>query len=193
MTEINKFAEINSLFQAELEFQNAFTERKWSFCFIGGLAVIRWGEIRMTQDIDLCLLCGFGNEEQYIKTLLSLYKSRIPDAHNFAQKNRVLLLYASNGVSVDISLSGLPLEEEMIKRATSFTFHPNCSLITCSAEDLIILKAFADRTRDWMDVESMIIRQEKKLNTNYIIDELSPLCEIKEMPEIIYKLSFQSL
>jgi hypothetical protein len=188
MTEINKFAEINPLFQAGLEFQNTFTERKWSFCFTGGLAVIHWGEIRMTQHIDLCLLSGFGNEEQYIKILLNLYKSRIPDAHNFAQKNRVVLLYASNGVSVDISLSGLPFEEEMIKRATSFTFHPNCSLITCSAEDLIILKAFADRTRDWMDVESVIIRQGEKLNTNYIIDRLSPLCELKEAPEIIDKL-----
>jgi hypothetical protein len=188
MAEVNKFEEINPLFQAGLEFQNTSTERKWSFCFIGGLAVIRWGEIRITQDIDLCLLCGFGNEEQYIKTLLGIYKSRIPDAYHFSLKNRVLLLYASNGVSVDISLSGLPFEEEMIKRATPFTFHPNCSLITCSAEDLIILKAFADRTRDWMDVESIIIRQGKKLDTSYIIDQLSPLCELKEKPEIINKL-----
>ncbi len=188
MNENKKFEKINPLFQAGLEFQNTFEERRWPFCFIGGLAVIRWGEIRMTQDIDLCLLCGFGNEEQYIKILLGLYKSRIPDAHNFALKNRVLLLYASNGVSVDISLSGLPFEEEMIKRATPFTFHPNCSLITCSAEDLIILKAFADRTRDWMDVESVILRQGGKLNTNYIIDQLFPLCELKEKPEIINKL-----
>jgi len=188
MNENKKFEKINPLFQAGLEFQNTFEELKWSFCFIGGLAVICWGEIRMTQDIDLCLLCGFGNEEQYIKTLLSLYKSRIPDAQIFALKNRVLLLYASNGVSVDISLSGLPFEKEMIKRATSFIFHPNCSLITCSAEDLIILKAFANRTRDWMDVESVIIRQGEKLNTNYIIDQLFPLCELKETPEIINKL-----
>lgn len=188
MNEYKKFEKINPLFQAGLEFQNAFEKRKWSFCFIGGLAVIRWGEIRITQDIDLCLLCGFGNEEQYIKTLISLYKSRVPDALIFSLENRVLLLYASNGVSVDISLSGLPFEEEMIKRATQFTFYPNCSLITCSAEDLIVLKAFADRTRDWMDVESVIIRQGKKLNTDYIIDQLFPLCEVKETPEIINKL-----
>ena len=186
---MNKISqEINPLFQAGLEFQTTFNNIGWPFCFIGGLAVIRWGEIRMTQDIDLCLLCGFGNEEKYINTLLKKYKSRIKDAHDFALKNRILLLYASNEVSVDISLSGLPFEEEMIRRATLFTFHPNCTLITCSSEDLIILKAFAARTQDWMDVEGIIKRQGKKLDTNYIIEQLSPLCELKGAPEILYKL-----
>lgn len=179
---------MNPLFEAGLEFQRFFGARKWMFCFIGGLAVIRWGEIRMTQDIDLCLLCGFGNEEKYINTLLENFKARIPEPRNFAFTNRVLLLYASNGVSVDISLSGLPFEEQMIKRSTPFSFYPDCSLITCSAEDLVIFKAFADRTRDWMDIESIVLRQGKKLDINYITEHLTPLCELKEAPEIIDKL-----
>lgn len=188
MNEANRLKKSNALFQAALEFQNTFEEHNWSFCYIGALAVIRWGEIRMTQDIDLCLLCGFGYEEQFIKPLLSKFKSRIPDAHQFALRRRVLLLYASNGVSVDISLSGLPFEEAMIKRATLFEFEKDCSLITCSAEDLLVLKAFADRPKDWMDVESVIVRQQKKLDTNFIIERLSPLCELKEQPEIVDKL-----
>ena len=74
---------INPLFQAGLEFQNTFQKLKWPFCFIGGLAVIRWGEIRMTQDIDLCLLCGFRNEENFIDLLLKKFKSRITDAKKY--------------------------------------------------------------------------------------------------------------
>ena len=186
MNKLNQ--ELNPLFQAGLEFQNTFNSLNWPFCFIGGLAVIRWGEIRMTQDIDLCLLCGFGNEKKFIDILLKKYKSRINDAHDFALKNRILLLYASNEVSVDIALSGLPFEAEMIKRSTSFTFFPNCALNTCSAEDLIILKAFADRTKDWLDVESIIKRQGNKLNTNYILKQLSPLCKLKGTPNILDKL-----
>lgn len=138
---------MNPLFQAALDIQQTMKDRKWPFCFIGGLAVIRWGEMRMTQDIDLCLLCGFGNEEKYIEELAEQYKSRIDDPLTFAVTNRVLLLYASNGVAVDISLSGLPFEDEMIRRATPFLFYPDCSLITCSAEDLIVLKAFAERSK----------------------------------------------
>ena len=188
MTADQRTAPINSLFKAGLELQETLEKRNWPFCFIGGIAVLRWGEIRMTQDIDLCLLCGFGNEEKYVKTLLKKFQSRITDADNFAYTNRVLLLYASNGVSIDISLSGLQFENQMIKRATAFSFHADCALITCSAEDLIILKSFANRTKDWMDVEGIILRQGKSLDTDYIIEQLAPMCEIKETPDIVNKL-----
>lgn len=179
---------MNGLFQAAKEIQQTLEAQKWPFCFIGGLAVIRWGEVRMTQDIDLCLMCGFGNEEAYAKQLLNQYKSRIDDPLTFALDNRVLLLFASNGVAMDISLSGLPFEEEMIRNATPFLFSSDCPLITCSAEDLIVLKAFADRPKDWGDVESIATRYMHKLNRDYIIDQLTPLCDLKESPEIITRL-----
>ncbi len=188
MTDSKRINPINSLFKAGLEFQENMAGKGWPFCFIGGMAVLRWGEIRMTQDIDLCLLCGFGNEENYIKILLKEFQSRITDAENFALSNRVLLLYASNGISIDISLSGLPFENQMIKRATPFSFLPNCSLTTCSAEDLIILKSFADRTKDWLDVEGIILKQGKNIDTDYILKQLTPLCEIKERPDITNKV-----
>ena len=179
---------MNPLFQAGLEFQQFIQEEGWPFCFIGGLAVIRWGKVRMTQDVDLSLLSGFGNEEVYVDALLSRFRSRISNAKDFALTNRVLLLLASNGVAVDISLAGLPFEQEMIERATSFSYSPDCSLITCSAEDLIILKAFAARTKDWTDIEGILIRQDPGLDFNYIIEQLTPLCELKEAPEIVEKL-----
>jgi len=179
---------LNPLFQAGLEFQKFFRNKKRPFCCIGGLAVIRWGEIRITQDIDLCLHCGFGNEEKTVSLLLDAFDARIDDPVEFAVKNRVVLLSASNGVSADISLSGLPFEETMIQRASPFNFHPKCSLITCSAEDLIILKAFADRNKDWSDVEGVISRYREKLDREYIIMNLAPLCELKESPEIMEHL-----
>ena len=179
---------MNSLFHAGLEIQNYIEAQKWRFCFIGGLAVLRWGELRMTQDIDLSLFSGFGYEESFIKKILSAFPSRISDALNFALSNRVLLLSASNHVPIDISLSGLPFEKEMINRATPFQFHPDCFLITCSAEDLIILKAFANRAIDWHDVEGIVIRQSGNLDNKYIIDQLIPLCEVKEMPDIVEKV-----
>ena len=188
MEKTNLVDKINPLFEAGLELQNTFQKLKWPFCFIGGLAVIRWGEIRLPQDIDLCLLCGFGNEEKYIDLLLKKFRSRITDAKKFALNKRVLLLYASNDVDVDISLSGLPFEKDMIEQATLFEFHNDCNLITCSAEDLVILKAFADRTKDWMDVEGVLLRQGKRLDSKYIIDRLTPLCELKESMEIVKKL-----
>lgn len=179
---------MNALFQAGVEIQQFFEEEKWQFCFIGGLAVIRWGEIRMTQDIDLSLFAGFGSEKRYIEALLGRFDSRIPEAVNFALENRVLLLSASNGVAVDISLAGLPFEQQMIEHATRFEYAAGCSLLTCSAEDLIVLKAFADRPIDWVDIEGIALRQERYLDGNYILNQLKPLCEAKEAPEIPSRL-----
>lgn len=188
MSDEKKMGTANLLFGAGLEFQETLKRRKWPFCYIGGLAVLRWGEIRMTRDIDLCLLCGFGNEKMYVKALLKEYKSRISDPEKFAVMNRVLLLHASNGVSIDVSLSGIPYEDQMIKRASPFSFYTNCSLTTCSAEDLIILKSFANRTKDWLDVEGIILKQKKNLQIDYIVEQLTPLCEIKGIPDIMKKL-----
>lgn len=179
---------MNSLFEAGLEIQNFLQKQQWPFCFIGGLAVIRWGEIRMTQDIDLCLLTGFKNEKIYAEGLLTDFRSRISDPLDFALENRVLLLFASNNVPVDVSLSGLLFEEQMIRRATPFLYAPDCSLITCSAEDLVVLKSFAGRPQDWLDVEGIFIRQRNNMDAGYIIRQLTPLCELKEAPEIMEKL-----
>lgn len=179
---------MNPLFKAGLELQEFVRAKRWPFCFIGGLAVIRWGEVRMTQDVDLSLLSGFGNEQVYIEDLLKEFRSRVEDARDFALRNRVLLLTASNGVSVDISLAGLPFEQKMIERASPFSYDAECSLTTCSAEDLIVLKAFADRMIDWMDVEGILLRQGNGLDCQYIIDHLEPLCALKGSPEIVEKL-----
>ena len=62
-------------------------------------------------------------------------------------------------------------------------------LHTCSAEDLIVMKAFAAHTRDWLDVEGILIRQSGHLDWSYIHSQLQPLVEIKESPEILDELA----
>jgi len=176
------------LFHLSAQLQKIFTSNKWKFCFIGGIALQRWGEPRLTRDIDVCLLTGFGGEEPFIDWLLEKYQSRVPDAKTFALTRRVLLLQSASGIGIDIALGGLPFEETVIGRASQFEFLPDLSLLTCSAEDLVIFKSFADRSRDWADVETIIIRQQKKLDWPYIFRQLTPLCEIKEAPEIVQRL-----
>ena len=38
----------------------------WRFCFIGGVALQRWGEPRLRQAVDLMLLTGFGKEQEFV-------------------------------------------------------------------------------------------------------------------------------
>ena len=58
----------------------------------------------MPLDVDLTLLSAFGEEERYVTALLDAFESRIADGLQFALTRRVLLIKASNGKSIDISL-----------------------------------------------------------------------------------------
>jgi hypothetical protein len=172
------------LLEAAAGVQKFCDKRGWRSCIIGGIAVQRWGEPRVTRDIDLTILTGFGGEEEVVRELLSAYEGRIQDARNFALQRRVLLLRTGGGVGVDVSLGALPFEESVVMRATPFSFGPNLDIRTCSAEDLIVLKLFASRPLDIHDAESVAVRQ-KQLDWNYIEEQLQPLAEAKEAPEIL--------
>ena len=180
---------MNGLYEAALEVQHFILERGWRFCIIGGLALERWGEPRVTRDIDLTLLTGLGAEESYIDELLSHFAPRRPDAADFAIANRVLLFRATNETPVDLALAGFPFEELVVSRATPFEFAPSVSLITCSAEDLVVLKAFAARDQDWIDIKGVLIRQGRRLEWGYIREQLAMLCELKGEPEIMEQLA----
>jgi len=174
------------LLEAALELQHFFSRQGWQFCIIGGIALLRWGEPRFTRDVDVTLFSGFGREDEFITLILSSgYRGRIPDASEFAQRNRVLLLDSPHGVPIDIALAGLPFEAMVVERASLYEFEPGCSLRTCSAEDLIVQKLFAFRTRDLADVETIVLRQRGLLDWPYIETQLSPLAELKDQPEIM--------
>lgn len=167
--------------------QTFLEEKKWRFCFIGGVALQVWGEPRLTNDVDLTIMTGFGGEEIYVRALVEKFVPRIENAEAFALRNRVLLLKTTDEIGIDISFGALPFEEEATRRASYQNYLPEISLKICSPEDLIVLKAFADRTRDWADIETVVIKQ-KNLDWNYISLQLSPLVELKDAPEILDKL-----
>ena len=171
---------MNRIFEAALDIQGACTSRGWKFCVIGGVAVQRWGEPRFTRDVDVTVLSGFGHEVEYVDALLAAYEPRIDDAREFALRNRVLLIRSAAGVPIDVSLGAMPFEERAVARGSPFVVGEGRSILTCSAEDLIVLKAFAGRDQDWLDIEGVITRRDPALDSALILRELEPLLELKE-------------
>jgi hypothetical protein len=140
-------------------------------------------------DLDLTLLTGFGGEESFIDEWLAHYEPRIKGARDFALQNRVLLLRAADGIGIDIALGALPFEERAVERAVMIEMEPGASVKLCTPEDLIVMKAFADRDLDWNDIRGIIIRQGvDNLDWNHIFHNLAPLCEAKEAPGIMTRL-----
>jgi hypothetical protein len=93
------------LLGAALEVSALCRKNGFRFCFIGGVAVQRWGNPRFTVDVDLTLLTGYGREEAFVDALLSELLPRRPDARSFAVANRVLLAKTRSGIDVDVALA----------------------------------------------------------------------------------------
>lgn len=177
---------MNELTALALELQTFCEARQWRFCLIGGLAVQHWGEPRFTRDVDMTLLTGFGNEEPYVHEWLANYESRVESPLEFAMVNRVLLLRSSGGIGIDIALGGLPFEEDAVERAKLVEMELGIWLRLCTAEDLIIMKAFANRPQDRLDLRGILVRQgPATLDWKRIWEELTPLAEIKGTPDIL--------
>ena len=162
--------------------------QRWNFCFIGGLAVQHWGRPRVTDDIDVTLLTGFGGEERFAEALLGQYASRVADPLAFALQNRVMLLKTREGFGIDIAFGGLEFEEAAVHPARNVTLLPGIELNLCTAEDLVVMKSFAGRALDWADVEAIILRQQSRLDWNYVYLQLEPLAALKEAPELVAQL-----
>jgi hypothetical protein len=169
-------------------FQEFCVANRLPFCFVGGLAVQARGETRVTLDVDAAVYTGFERDESVVTLLLKQFPARRQDAAEFALANRVLLLKSSQEVDIDVALAGLEYEKLMIDRATLVEYAPGVSLRVCSAEDLIVLKAFANRRRDWADIEGILARQGGDLDWPYVETSLEPLALGTDRPELLETL-----
>lgn len=179
--------DLADLISAAARLQASWRSMGFEFCFIGGLAVQHWGEPRQTNDVDATIWTEFGNERPVIQKLMEQLPGRIEHADQFALVNRVLLVQEASGVDVDISLAAFPYEQELIHRSREQSFRGE-GLVICGPSDLIILKAFANRPRDWQDIRGVMIRSGSQLDWQLIESELQVLAELKEEPEILEQL-----
>lgn len=154
-------------------------------CLIGGLVVPRWGEPRLTTDVDASVLAPYGEEQPVLDRLFDRFEGRRPDARDFALRNRVVLLRTSIGVALDVALAAFPFEIEAIDAASTWEVLPGVMLRTCSAEHLVVYKLVAARTRDLGDVEGIVRRQGRRLDIECIRRWGREFAELKEDPDLL--------
>lgn len=178
----------NRLLAAAVEIQQFCEDRHWRFCFIGGIAVQHWGEQRATRAADLTVFTGVGDESAYVDALLGRFESRLEGARDFALQRRVLLLRASNGIPLDVSLGALGFEDRAVSTSTMEEITPGVRLRLCAPGALVVFKAFAGRPLDWRDIEGIIVRSRKQIDWSDVRRDLAGLLELKGDQEAMTKL-----
>lgn len=123
---------------------------------IGGIAASLLGTPRLTVDLDAVILLDLDD----LPSLLAEAEKqgiepRIADPIPFAQKSRVLLLrHTMSGIDIDLSLGILPFEVEMVERSSVIDLGV-IQLRLPTPEDLIIMKAVAQRPKDLADIQAI--------------------------------------
>ena len=175
---------MNAILVAASEVLAWLSENDWPACVIGGLAVQRWGEPRLTQDVDVTVVVALGSEGRMLDAALAYFAQRREDARAFALRHRVLLVRASNGVALDLAFGATGFEIESVKRSSMWDVEPGRALRTCCAEDLIVHKLVAGRPRDVADIEGVVARQRGKLDIGWIRQWTEAFAELKEDPDL---------
>lgn len=160
---------ITALQEAAIDICSYLEQTRIPYVLIGGVAVQHWGEPRATRDIDIEILVDEEYKEAVFRKILEQYAPRHDDALEFATRHRVLLIYAQNGVPVDIALAAPGYGEQIAQRSVQVQIAPNAPPISLiSPEDLIVHKFLAHRPVDLQDVEAILKRQQGKLDIEYI-------------------------
>ncbi|MGQ9627691.1 MAG: nucleotidyl transferase AbiEii/AbiGii toxin family protein [Anaerolineae bacterium] len=175
---------MNKQFEAAWEVHLFLTGRGIPYMVIGGLAVQYWGEPRFTRDVDITVAVPFEESEDFIRQVLENFTPRVADATDFARRTRMILIKATNGCEVDISLSVPGYEERALERAIEYELAEGKKIRLCSAEDLIIHKAVAGRPRDLQDIEGIVYRQGDRLDVDYIHSWLKEFAAALEEPDL---------
>ena len=135
-----------------------------SFMLIGGYAVIHYGYVRTTGDLDIWLEPTEENKIRFVRLLLSLgYNLESVDAVKKQDFTRTLAFHiGSPPERIDFltQISGVTFEEA--EKEKSYIDQNNLKIPVISYKHLIVNKILSTRLKDKADVEELSkIRSEK--------------------------------
>jgi hypothetical protein len=176
---------VNGQFEAAWQLHSFLTERDIPYLIIGGVAVQRWGEPRLTIDVDLAILLPPGSEERHLREIAAAFPPRLKDGVAFALEHRVLPVDVPGASPADLSLALPGFEEGAIARAVDYDLGPDRAVRLCTAEDLVVYKCVAGRAQDVLDVEGVVARQGDALDVAYIRRWIEEFARITDDREIV--------
>lgn len=156
---------------------------------IGGVAAGLLSDPRTTRDVDAAIWVDDDDVLDQFLNLLADYKivPRIKNALEFARHSRVLLLiYKPTGTKVDIALSLLPFEEQAFRNRRSVPYK-GMTVSLPRPEDLIVMKAVANRETDHGDI-AKLLRHHEHLDVAHIRRWARQHAVALESPDIMTNL-----
>lgn len=137
------------------------------YAIVGGLAVSVWAMPRATRDVDLYADLDAAKKPQ-VKQELEAHGFEVPAmAEELEQFGVFRSRSRSDGIFLDIFSATGPLGQAILDRRRRITLEGR-DVWLISPEDLILLKAFSERERDFDDLVALYRHSGSKLDKPYI-------------------------
>lgn len=143
----------------------------------GAQAVLLWGRPRFTADIDVTVRLVPEEPEAFVQAMTRAgFVLRVSASNSFVQRTRVLpFTHEASGWPLDVVLAGAGLEERFLGHAVEVDLGEGLRVPVIRAEDLIVTKVLAGRTKDIDDVRGVLLERLEKLDLAAIRETLSLL------------------
>ncbi|MGD0071987.1 MAG: hypothetical protein ABSB71_10565 [Candidatus Bathyarchaeia archaeon] len=147
-----------------------FEENKIDYMIIDGYALPFYGRIRTTVDLDLAVAIETQKKFSYLLNLLRAAEFE----PTICSPNNPLIVVVDRQEKIEFELwtkpDGIVFDEQTLRRRKKEQLSEGFSAWVVSAEDFIVTKlARPDRgVIDEQDVKSVLVRQEGKLDWNYL-------------------------
>jgi hypothetical protein len=165
-----------------------FNAAKIKYAVLGGIAVLLYGEPRLTMDIDVNISIDKSDIDKFLKVGRKYGFYAIPgNIRSFVKKTGVIPMKFCKGKitgKCDVIIAENPIEFSALERAVT----KKIGLVkvrVITPEDLIIHKITSSRPRDIEDLEGIIVRQKGMLDIKYIKSWLKKIADANYKPGLI--------
>jgi hypothetical protein len=140
----------------------------------------------MTADVDVTVEVEEPKLPALVRSLERAgFRSRVEDWAEFARRTRVVpLVFAKNGLPLDLVVSGPGLEERFLERARRVSIR-KLRVPVMAPEDLVVVKLLAQRPRDLEDVRGILTRQGDALDVDAVLQLLREIEEALERRDLV--------
>lgn len=153
----------------------------------GAQAVLLWGRPRFTADIDVTVRLDPESAAEFVARMGDVgFTLRVSPADGFVEKTRVFpFLHTPTGWPLDVVLAGPGLEELFLARAVDVDLGDGVHVPVIRAEDLIVTKILAGRSKDIDDVRGVLLERLDKLDLASIRHTLGLLEEALAVSDLL--------
>jgi len=163
---------VEGLFDALYLLQEKLSKSGIESAAIGALALSVWGKARLTRDVDVKVAVSREEADRLLDVLLPSYTPVAADPKRTLEQFGMLFFRDEKGVRIDILLAEVEFDMEAIRRSRKVEVRPGVVVQVCAPEDLIIYKLISTRLQDHVDAQSVIRRQDRSLDEEYILQWL---------------------